>query len=50
MKRQLIWKDQIENEASRKQGEREGMEMGVLVLLCCDELMRGGRERKDMKL
>lgn len=38
------------NAESRKQCDREGMEMGVPVPLSRDELMRGGRERKERKL
>lgn len=47
-----ITKSQAEgvNAESRKQGDREGMEMGVPVPLSRDELMRGGRERKERKL
>lgn len=36
------WADGV-NTGSRKQGDREGMEMGVPVPLSCDELLRGGR-------
>lgn len=38
------------NAESRKQGDREAVETGVPVSRSRDELMRGGRERKERKL